>query len=58
MHRGLCMVRSVQRSGDYAMNHQRKILSSPLVRCCKVRDSVSFVYNSVKNMILHSVMLK
>jgi len=55
MYRGLCMVRTVQRFGDGAMNHQPKIFSSPLSRCCMVRDSDSVVYNSLKNVISHSV---
>lgn len=50
MYPGLCMVRSVQRSGDYAMNHQPKIFSSPLSRCI-VKDSDSVVCNSLKNIV-------
>jgi hypothetical protein len=50
-----CMVLSVQRFSDYAMNHQPDIFSSPLIRWCIVRDRDSVVYNSLKNMFSHSV---
>jgi tetrahydromethanopterin S-methyltransferase subunit H len=48
------MVRSVQRPGDYALNHQPKIFCSRLSRCCIVGYSDSVIYNSLENTISHS----